>query len=120
MERKKAIITGGEIGMGRGIALVLAEEGYDIAFSYYPNSENVETSIKTTLSLLQERGAKVWTFPADFSEPDAPREFFEKAVGSLGGLDLLVNNAGVNIPLPIQDISEDNSITWSAWTCGPT
>ena len=108
MERKKAIITGGEIGMGRGIALVLAEEGYDIAFSYYPNSENVETSIKTTLSLLQERGAKVWTFPADLSEPDAPREFFEKAVGSLGGLDLLVNNAGVNIPLPIQDISEDN------------
>ena len=36
MSRKKAILTGGEYGMGRGIALVLAKEGYDIAFSYYP------------------------------------------------------------------------------------
>lgn len=36
MERKKALVTGGEYGMGRGISLVLAEEGYDIAFSYYP------------------------------------------------------------------------------------
>lgn len=108
MERKKAIITGGEIGMGRGIALVLAEEGYDIAFSYYPNAESAEASIETTLSLLQERGAKGLPFPADLSKPDAPREFFEKAVASLGGLDLMVNNAGVNIPLPIQDITESN------------
>ena len=108
MERKKAIITGGEIGMGRGIALVLAEEGYDIAFSYYPNAENAETAVETTLSLLRERGAKGWALPADLSEPDAPRAFFEKAVGSLGGLDLMVNNAGVNIPLPIQDITESN------------
>ncbi len=108
MNRKKAIITGGEIGMGRGIALVLAEEGYDIAFSYYPNAENAEASIETTLSLLRERGAKGWPFPADLSIPDAPRAFFEKAVASLGGLDLMVNNAGVNIPLPIQDITESN------------
>lgn len=35
MERKKALITGAEYGMGRGIALILAEEGYDIAFSYF-------------------------------------------------------------------------------------
>lgn len=108
MNRKKAIITGGEIGMGRGIALVLAEEGYDIAFSYYPNSENVDASVETTLSMLQERGAKAWPFPADLSGPDAPKVFFEKAVEALGGLDLLVNNAGVNIPLPIQDITVDN------------
>ena len=45
MNRKKAIITGGEIGMGRGIALVLAKKGYDIAFSYYPNTQNVEGAI---------------------------------------------------------------------------
>ena len=108
MNRKKAIITGGEIGMGRGIALVLAEEGYDIAFSYYPNSENVEASIEKSMSLLQERGAKSWAFPADLSKSDAPKEFFEKAVEALGGLDLLINNAGVNIPLPLQDITVDN------------
>jgi glucose 1-dehydrogenase len=108
MERKKAIITGGEIGMGRGIALVLAEEGYDIAFSYYPDAERAEASIETTLSLLRERDAKGWPFPVDLSKPDAPRAFFERAVARLGGLDLMVNNAGVNIPLPIQDITEAN------------
>ena len=94
--------------MGRGIALVLAKEGYDIAFSYYPNTQNVEGAIKTTLSLLWERGAKGIPFPADLSKPDAPRAFFEEAVESLGWVDLLVNNAGVNMPLPIQDITESN------------
>lgn len=108
MDRKKAIITGGEIGMGRGIALVLAKKGYDIAFSYYPNTQNVEGAIETTLSLLRERGAKGIPFPADLSKPDAPGAFFEEAVGSLGGVNLLVNNAGVNMPLPIQDITESN------------
>ena len=108
MERKKAIVTGAEIGMGRGICQVLAEEGYDIAFSYYPGTQNVESAIETTISLLQKRGAQTWYYPSDLSRSDAPRQFFEKAVESLGGLDLLVNNAGVNIPLPLQDISEDN------------
>ncbi len=108
MNRKKAIITGGEIGMGRGIALVLAENGYDIAFSYYPDSENAEAFVEATMSMLSERGAKSWAFPADLSKPDAPKQLFEKAVDALGGLDLLVNNAGVNIPLPLQNITEDN------------
>ena len=108
MERKKAIVTGAAIGMGRGICQILAEEGYDIAFSYYPGTQNVESAIETTISLLQAHGAQAWYFPADLSKSDAPRQFFEKAVESLGGLDLLVNNAGVNIPLPLQEITEDN------------
>ena len=58
MERKKAIVTGAAIGMGRGICQVLAEEGYDIAFSYYPGTQNVESAIETTVSLLHERGAQ--------------------------------------------------------------
>ena len=45
---------------------LLAEEGYDIAFSYYPNSQNVEASIETTLSKLHERGAKGLPFPESF------------------------------------------------------
>jgi len=105
MNRKKAIVTGGAIGMGRGIALVLAEEGYDIAFSCY--NEGPET-LEATMKMLQERGAQAWYFQADLSKQEGPKEFFEKAVECLGGLDLMVNNAGVNIPLPLQDITEDN------------
>ena len=107
MSRKKAIITGAAMGMGRGIACALAEEGYDIAFSYYPGTQNVEEAIETTLKMLHERGANAVYFPADLSEPDTPKQFFEKAVESLGGLDLLVNNAAVNIPQTVQDITEE-------------
>jgi NAD(P)-dependent dehydrogenase (short-subunit alcohol dehydrogenase family) len=74
MGRKKAIITGGEIGMGRGIAMVLAEEGYDIAFSYYPKAENAEASVETTMSMLKQRGAQGWYFPADLSGPGMPED----------------------------------------------
>ena len=108
MDRKKAIISGSEIGMGRGIAMVLAENGYDIAFSYYPKMQNLEDALSTTEKLLKDRGARSWAFPADFSKKDAPRKFFEEAVEAIGGVDLLVNNAGVNIPLPLQDITEKN------------
>ena len=106
-ERKKALITGGEYGMGRGIALVLAEEGYDIAFSYYPGVQNDEKAVETTHRLLAEKGAKSLSYEADLSRPESARKLFEEAVAGLGGLDLLVNNAGVNIPKPIQDFTED-------------
>ena len=58
--------------------------------------------------MLKERGAQAWHFQADLSKPGGPKELFDKAVDSLGGLDLLVNNAGVNMPLPLQEITEDN------------
>ncbi len=106
--RKKAIVTGASIGMGRGIALVLAKEGYDIAFSYYGDDENTKKDVVTTVRLLREAGAESWYTEADFSQKHAPKEFFEWAVNEMGGLDLLVNSAGVNMPLPLQQLTEDN------------
>ena len=108
MKRKKALITGGEYGMGRGIALVLAQEGYDIAFSYYPSFQNDEKAVKKTQDLLRESGAEYWSYPSDLSKPEAAKKLFWQAVNDMKGLDLLVNNAGVNIPLPIQDLTEEN------------
>lgn len=67
MNRKKAILSGGEIGMGGGIAMELAENGYDVAFYYYPKTQNLEDALSTTAKLLEERGARSWAFPADFS-----------------------------------------------------
>lgn len=106
--RKKAIVTGGAVGMGRGIALILAEEGYDIAFSHYGNDEKAEKEIEATMEMLKERGAKSWCKTADLTEKSAPKEFFDWAVGEMKGLDLLVNNAGVNMPLPLQELTEEN------------
>ena len=107
-QRKKALVTGGEIGMGRGIALVLAGEGYDIAFSYYPEMQNCEQAVKDAERMLAEKGAKTWCYPADLSKPDSARRLFEQAVADMGTLDLLVNNAGVNMPLPVQELTEEN------------
>lgn len=106
--RKKAIVTGASIGMGRGIALVLAKEGYDIAFSYYGNSEQVMKDIEKTVGMLNEAGARCWYHEADLTIKGGPKEFFDKAVADLGSLDLLVNSAGVNMPLPLQELTEEN------------
>ena len=64
--------------------------------------------LEKTLDMLKERGAESFSFQADLTKKGVPKEFFDKAVLSLGGLDLLVNNAGVNIPLPLQDLTEEN------------
>ena len=106
--RKKALITGAERGIGRGIAFALADAGYDIAFSYYEKEQQAEEAIARTMEELQKRGAKGYPFSADLSEKDGAGKFFEQGIKALGGLDLMVNNAGVNKPKAIQDFTEEN------------
>lgn len=105
--RKKALITGAEYGMGRGIADCLAKAGYDIAFSYYPKAQNIETALQTTIGMLEQRGAKVYYYPADLSQSDQVKQIFEQGVSDLEGLDLLVNCAAVSFPQPIYDLKEE-------------
>ncbi len=105
---KKAIITGGESGIGRGIALALAKEGYDIAFSYCPDAINADDFVKKTTSDIEALGRRCFSYAGDFSEKNACKAFFSFATDKLGGLDLLVNNAGVNKPKAIQDLDDEN------------
>ena len=86
----------------------LQKEGYDIAFSYYPAYQNDDIAVEKTTKLLLEAGDSCWSYPADLSNPEAAKELFELAVADMKGLDLLVNNAGVNKPLPLQDLTEEN------------
>ncbi len=106
--RKKALITGGERGIGRGIAYALADAGYDIAFSYYEKEQQAEEAIARTMEELQKRGAQGYPFSADLSEKDGAGKLFDQGIKALGGLDLMVNNAGVNKPKAIQDFTEEN------------
>lgn len=108
MKRKQALITGGEFGMGRGIALVLAKEGYDIAFSYYSKFQNDDKAVQTTHKLLNGLGAKCYAYDADLSKPETAKALFERVVADVSEIDLLVNCAGVNMPRPIQDLTEEN------------
>lgn len=103
MERKKAIITGASRGIGRGIALYLTAQGYDVAISYHSKRQEA----LTVAAAIKENGGNCHCFEAHLEEDGAGSAFFQKAVKALGGLDLLVNNAGVTIFESILDMTAE-------------
>lgn len=106
MERKKAIVTGGSSGIGRGVVYGLAEAGYDVVFSYWSKKENAEKVVNDLKEAYPE--GSFACLEAELSKEGAGVEFFKKAVEILGGLDLMVNNAGVTILESIFDLTEKN------------
>ncbi len=91
---KKALITGASRGIGKGIALILANEGYDLAISYLTKKDEAE---QVAHVIETEYGRKCFIFYADMSEVETPRRLVDEAVNALGGIDLLVNNAGITL-----------------------
>lgn len=87
---KKAFITGASRGIGRGIALRLAQDGYDVAFTYHSEVSEAESLAKEILDL----GRKCFFYPAELQEIDVPERITKQAIDDLGGLDVLVCNAG--------------------------
>lgn len=106
MQRKKAIITGGSSGIGRGIVYSLAAEGYDVAFSYRSGKENA-WKVLNELKAQYPDGTFL-CLEAELEKDGAGIAFFNQSVEQLGGLDLLVNNAGVTILESIFDLTEKN------------
>lgn len=106
--RKKLFITGGERGIGFGIAKHLAKIGFDVAFSYYPGEHFADEYVDKAKTVLTDLGAEVFAFPADYTKKEEAKKLFDEAVSALGGLDLLVNIAGINKPKAIQDLDEEN------------
>ncbi len=88
---RKALITGGDSGMGRGAAIAYAREGADVAISYYPTEE---PDAQEVVELIKAAGRKVITIPGDLRQESYCTELVSKAVAGLGGLDIVVSNAG--------------------------
>jgi len=88
---RKALITGGDSGMGRGAAIAYAREGADVAISYYPTEE---PDAREVIQLIKAEGRKVIPIPGDLREESYCKELVAKAVAALGGLDVIVSNAG--------------------------
>jgi NAD(P)-dependent dehydrogenase (short-subunit alcohol dehydrogenase family) len=88
---RKALITGGDSGMGRAAAIAYAREGADVAISYYPTEE---PDAREVIALIKAEGRKAVPVPGDLRQESYCKELVAKAVEALGGLDIVVSNAG--------------------------
>jgi NAD(P)-dependent dehydrogenase (short-subunit alcohol dehydrogenase family) len=87
---RKALITGGDSGMGRAAAIAYAREGADVAINYFPTEEE---DAKEVIALIKAAGRKAIALPGDLRDEKFCKQLVEAAVKGLGGLDILVNNA---------------------------
>ena len=101
---KKAIVTGASRGIGKGIAMCLAAEGYDLAISYASKKEEAE---KVAEQIRETYHTRCLIYQAEIQKKGAGKALFDRAVADLGGLDLLVNNAGSTIFASLQEIKEE-------------
>ncbi|APT56935.1 SDR family oxidoreductase [Roseomonas gilardii] len=87
---RKALITGGDSGIGRAAAIAYAREGADVAIGYLPAEEE---DAQQVAGLIREAGRKAVLLPGDIRDAGFCRKLVQDAVDGLGGLDILVNNA---------------------------
>lgn len=87
----KALITGGDSGIGRAVAIAYAREGADVAISYLPEEQ---PDAEETASWVEKAGRTCVLLPGDISQETTARKVVQDAAEKLGGLDILVNNAG--------------------------
>jgi NAD(P)-dependent dehydrogenase (short-subunit alcohol dehydrogenase family) len=96
LEGKAALITGGDSGIGRAVAVLYAQEGADVAIMYLDEHEDAEE----TKRMVEKAGRKCITIAGDIGDEQFCREAVEQAVEELGKLDILVNNAAEQHPQP--------------------
>ncbi|RKN21517.1 glucose 1-dehydrogenase [Micromonospora musae] len=89
---KRALITGGDSGIGRAVAIAFAREGADVLIGYLGTEEDADA--RDTVALIEEAGRRGLAVRGDLTEERHCRELVDRAVAELGGLDLLVNVAG--------------------------
>jgi glucose 1-dehydrogenase len=102
LEGKTVLITGGSQGIGQGIAFRLAEEGADIVIDYVGSSQPADA----TVAQIQKRGRRALAVEADISSVDQIHSMMKQAVDSFGGVDVLINNAGVEKHASIWEATE--------------
>jgi hypothetical protein len=97
---RKALITGGDSGIGRAAAIAFAREGADVAIGYLPAEES---DAKEVVDLIRAEGRRAVALPGDITSEDFCRKLVADAVAGLGGLDILVNNAAKQVSQPSLD-----------------
>lgn len=121
LKGRKALITGGDSGIGRAVAIAYAREGADVAISYLSAEQSDADEV---IKEIEKCGQKAIALPGDMTDEKFSRSMVNDAAGQLGGLDILVNNAGKQIfndditTLPSQQIIDTFTVNIIAmfWT----
>jgi len=108
LQGKKALITGGDSGIGASTALLFAREGADSTIAYLPDEEK---DAQGTRKRVEELGAKCHLIPTDLTERENCQKVVDFAIEKMGGIDILFNNAAYQMMVEdIADLSEDQWI----------
>jgi NAD(P)-dependent dehydrogenase (short-subunit alcohol dehydrogenase family) len=104
MQGRRALVTGGDSGIGRAVAVAFAKEGADVAVAYLSEHADAEH----TLSLVEAEGRRCVLLPGDLGDREHCVDAVERAAAALGGLDTVVNNVAFQEPQDsLEDIDED-------------
>jgi NAD(P)-dependent dehydrogenase (short-subunit alcohol dehydrogenase family) len=105
LEGKNALVTGGDSGIGRSVAVLYAREGANVAIVYLPSEEE---DARETQRAIEAEGRRALLIPGDVTDPDFCERAVQETVNEFGTLDLLVNNAGFQQhQKTLEDISDD-------------
>ena len=94
LRNKTAVITGGDSGIGKAVAIAFAKEGADVVISYYEDDEDA----RLTAARIESIGQQCLLIPGDISKPAHCKKVIEKTIKQFGKLNVLVNNAGIQFP----------------------
>ena len=103
-QNKTALVTGASRGIGRAIALQLAEDGFDIAVIFAGN----EAAAQETCALIEQKGRKAVPVRCDVSDPQQCRDAVKAVLDNFGGIDVLVNNAGITRDALVLSMKEED------------
>lgn len=100
----RTIVTGGDSGIGRAAALHFAREGADVAILYLDEDQDAEA----TAALIEAEGVRCMTIKGDLRDSAFAKDAADRVAAEWGGIDVLVNNAGIQVPrATLADVSDD-------------
>jgi glucose 1-dehydrogenase len=115
LQGKNAIVTGGSSGIGQAIALRLGQEGVNVAINYVGRVDGacetksaIERGLDSCMASMQSNGTKPIVVEADVSDEEQVSRMFDEVMSTYGGIDILINNAGIQIAGDSDQLSVDD------------
>jgi glucose 1-dehydrogenase len=111
LKGKNVLVTGGSSGIGQAIAVRFAEYGANVAINYLrqpDEAQDTESQVQECVAKVQQEGVQDVLVQGDVSKEDDVVEMVRSAINGLGGLDVLVNNAGIQISRPSHELSSED------------